>query len=71
MWKSRVDEVVKEMLRYCKVYTKLKKQKLYDQAMVKYDSVKKLAKRIIWHAKQDNVRLRLLTSILRAKRFVA
>ena len=42
MWKSRVDEVVKEMRRYCKVFTKLKRQKLCDQAKVKYDSAKKL-----------------------------
>ena len=44
LWKSRVDEVVKEMRRYCKVFTKLKRQKLCDQAKVKYDSAKKLAK---------------------------
>ena len=43
MWKSRVDEVVKEMRRYCKVLTKLTRQKLYDQAKVEYDSAKKLA----------------------------
>ena len=56
-WNSCVDEAVKEKRRCYKVLAKLKRQKLYDEAYVsakaKYDSAKKLAKRKIWHAKQE------------------
>ena len=56
-WNSCVDEAVKEKRRCYKVLAKLKSQKLYDEAYVsakaKYDSAKKLAKRKIWHAKQE------------------
>ena len=56
-WNSRVDEAVKEKRRCYKVYTKLKRQKLYNEAFAsakaEYDSAKKLAKQIIWHAKHD------------------
>ena len=56
-WNSRVDGAVKEKRRCYKVYTKLKRQKLYNEAYAsakaEYDSAKKFAKRIIWHAKHD------------------
>ena len=48
---------MKEKRRCYKVYTKLKRQKLYNEAYAsakaEYDSAKKFAKRIIWHAKHD------------------
>ena len=56
-WNSRVDEAVKEKRRCYKVYDKLRRQKPYDEAYAtakaEYNSAKKHAKQIIWHAKQD------------------
>ena len=56
-WNSRVDEAVKEKRRCYKVFTKLRRLKLYDKAyasaQAEYKSAKKLAKRIVWHAIHD------------------
>ena len=52
-----MDEAVKEKRRCFKVWSRLKKQKVYDDARkaarAAYDTAKKHAKRVVWLAKQD------------------
>ena len=53
----KVDEAVKEKRRCFKVWSHLKKQKVYGDARkaarAAYDTAKKHAKRVVWLAKQD------------------
>ena len=52
-----LDEAVKEKRRCFKVWSRLKKQKVYGDARTAaraaYDTAKKLVKRVVWLAKQD------------------
>ena len=56
-WDMKVDEAVKEKRRCFKVWSRLKKQKVYGDARkaarAAYDTAKKHAKRVVWLAKQD------------------
>ena len=56
-WDMKVDEAVKEKRRCFKVWSRLKKQKVYcdarKAARAAYDTAKKHAKRVVWLAKQD------------------
>ena len=56
-WDMKVDEAVKEKRRCFKVWSRLKKQKVYGDARIAaraaYDTAKKHAKRVVWLAKQD------------------
>ena len=53
----KVEEAVKEKRRCFKVWSRLKKQKVYGDAhkaaRAAYDTAKKHAKRVVWLAKQD------------------
>ena len=56
-WDMKVDEAVKEKRRCFKVWSRLKKPKVYGDARkaarAAYDTAKKHAKRVVWLAKQD------------------